>query len=606
MTTEFKFTYETILPNDRLLLEQQSGPAIWQLLTQDQWSNLPWITMQYLLPIGTEFTLEVLNTMNIEVNMINEWAINHHQPYRNVQFWSREQPLPNTEWSITVLPTALHVPGQPTAPIATAGVNEVFVSTTAPDDGGSPITDYIWQVSVAPYDVWNYMDDGATMNVPEAILRGPSVVTGVTGKVRVCALNSIGMSVFSEPSEEVTVLGIVMKEPSDPGQPIVTAGIDSVFATIEAPDDGGSPITDYIWYVGTAPSYHIWVPFDSLNTELSATLPLAGGVTGRVRVAAVNSVGSSQPGDFSEEVTALQANTGNIPSAPNAPTVEAGINSILATIEAPDDGGSPITDYIWYLGIAPLYSDWTPFDSLNTELTMTLPLDAGQTGRVRVAAVNVIGTSEFSDFSEEITGLLAPQLPGIPSAPVVIAGIESVTATTTAPDDGGSPITDYLWQYSIGDFTEWFDYGDVVSNSTEIIFAGMTGGTTGKIRVAAVNVNGTSEFSEPSEEVTVLSAPVLTIPNVPIAPIAIPGDPGAILVTVTAPDDGGSSIIDYVWQVSVAPYDVWTDFADDINPIPTTTLSGFGSGVTGKVRVSAINGVGQSGFSDPSEEVTTV
>jgi len=73
----------------------------------------------------------------------------------------------------------------------------------------------------------------------------------------------------------------------------------------------------------------------------------------------------------------------------------------------------------------------------------------------------------------------------------VVAGFSQATLTWTIPGDGGSPIIDYLVEFSIDNvtFTE-FEHGPSIANT--IVVTGLENNQINFFRVSAINVEGTA------------------------------------------------------------------------------------------------------------------
>jgi hypothetical protein len=134
-------------------------------------------------------------------------------------------------------------------------------------------------------------------------------------------------------------------------------------------------------------------------------------------------------------------------TAPGAPTeVTAVRGNGLATVEwtAPvDDGGSVITGYTLEYRAAGS-SAWTTFSTTATSGAIVTPLTNGTEYTFRVAAVNDVGTSLFTE-SDAVTPASAPDAP---TNVTVVGGAVRTTVSWTAPaDDGGLPPVTYELQY---------------------------------------------------------------------------------------------------------------------------------------------------------------
>jgi hypothetical protein len=112
-----------------------------------------------------------------------------------------------------------------------------------------------------------------------------------------------------------------------------------------------------------------------------------------------------------------------------------------------------------------------------------------------VAAINSQGTGAYTSSAN--TNVL-----GVPDAPTGISSTSnavSITLTWTAPsNNGGSPVTDYYFEYST-DNTNTIPISHTPSNATTYTFTGLDSGTTYYFHVAAVNAQGTSTNANASE-----------------------------------------------------------------------------------------------------------
>ncbi len=251
--------------------------------------------------------------------------------------------------------------------------------------------------------------------------------------------------------------------PSGPPQALqATAGNAQVTLTWGAPsDDGGSPITNYRIYRGTALgdlSFLVEVE----NVLAYTDTGLTNGVTYYYQVSAVNAVGESPK---SIEVSATPMAT--VPSAPQNLQASVGHTYVYLTWDPPlSDGGSAITSYRIYrsnpgdeFGVAPAilatvgnvleYNDTTVDDTTYIFVTYVY----------QVSAVNAIGEGErsgklFADWS-------AP--PDQEDPAITIASpADGATLTSTSVTVEGTVTDDSIvkvelsldetdWVYAIGD-----------------------------------------------------------------------------------------------------------------------------------------------------------
>jgi hypothetical protein len=99
---------------------------------------------------------------------------------------------------------------------------------------------------------------------------------------------------------------------------------------------------------------------------------------------------------------------------------------------------------------------------------------------------------------------------GTPLNLVATAGDGEIAATWSAPGyDGGSSITDYTVQYSDDAGVTWTTFSDGVSTTRAVTVTGLANGSTYKIRVAAVNADGTGPYVT-SGSYALVALPVIT------------------------------------------------------------------------------------------------
>jgi len=173
--------------------------------------------------------------------------------------------------------------------------------------------------------------------------------------------------------------------------------------------------------------------------------------------------------------------------------------------------------------------------------------------------------------------------------------------TWTAPlDTGGSPIIDYVVEYSTDAGTTWTTFEDAVSAQASFTFSSETLITGGpyELRVSAVNVVGAGPTSQTS-----------TLPTVPAtitdATVTVVGDQ-LMTATFTVPADGGSAITGYTFEYSADGGSTWTvdedpftlTFSGSTGTYSTTYVT---NGTAYSGRVSATNAVGSS----PTSNVVT-
>jgi Domain of unknown function (DUF4082)/Fibronectin type III domain/Bacterial Ig domain len=188
-----------------------------------------------------------------------------------------------------------------------------------------------------------------------------------------------------------------------------------------------------------------------------------------------------------------------------------------------------------------------------------------------------------------------PLAPGAPTSVSATTGeLGQSTVKWTAPSSGGAvesyKVTPYIGSTAQTPVT-------VPAGTTEKVVTGLTGGTTYTFVVSAVNEGGSTD-SSPSNPVTP------TAPAAPGAPTGASAKAGANSATVswTAPaSNGGSAITNY----KVTPYlnGTTAQSPTTVGNVTSTTVSGLTAGSSYTFTVIAVNAVGSSPESSPSNSV---
>ena len=113
----------------------------------------------------------------------------------------------------------------------------------------------------------------------------------------------------------------------------------------------------------------------------------------------------------------------------------------------------------------------------------------GQSYTFRISSVNSVGSSIPSDIASAIPTSTSTA----PTNLVAVSDAGQVSLTWLSPsDDGGSPITDYLVEYSDDAGDTWNTFADGTSTTTSTIVTNLVNGQEYHFRVSAVNAVATS------------------------------------------------------------------------------------------------------------------
>jgi len=286
------------------------------------------------------------------------------------------------------------------------------------------------------------------------------------------------------------------------------------------------------------------------------------------------------------------------PNKPAAPTCERGSKLVNLVWTAPNGNGDAASDYRVETDVA----GTTPQPPLgNTTSHEWTGLQNAVSYRFRVAASNIAGESEPSEWSVPCTPDIAPE---VPAAPTVTHDDGELVVTWAEPNNEGSSIDSY--ELRIGGGAP-IPIVDRLSHTWE----GLENGQSYTFEVAAVNAAGSSGFSP-------LSVPAYpsTTPDAPV--IGVTTRPGLI-------GAANSGILEMHWT----PVPIANDGGDRVEfyrvqsrPVGSTTLAndtvngpnanfhrwvGLSDGVAHEFRVRAVNRDGDgdwSGWSGAVEPCT--
>lgn len=222
------------------------------------------------------------------------------------------------------------------------------------------------------------------------------------------------------------------------------------------------------------------------------------------------------PSVSSWQISAYFHQTTVIPSTGNGTTVPSelsmtvnGPTSIYLTWTAPTEPSTVITGYrIQYDTVGTFSNDPRTFDSASLSTGFALSgLNPATRYYARVAALGTDGNGDpivgkYSPYTNAMTTTTTPDAPLSISVTTPVHFAADLS-WPTPPSDGGSAITSWEIQYST-DINFATDLHNITSTSTGSTYrvVGLLAGTHYYFRVAAVNSEGTGEYS-PAGEATV-------------------------------------------------------------------------------------------------------
>ncbi len=464
--------------------------------------------------------------------------------------------------------TPATVPSAPTVGVAIRGNGLATVAYTAPNNGGSAITQYTATSSPGG-------KTGILNTAGNGIITIAGLTNGIAYSFSVKATNALGTGSSSSASNSVTPATV----PSAPTVGVAIRGNGSATVAYTAPNNGGSAITQYT--ATSSPGGKTGI----LNTAGNGTITVSGLTNGTAytfTVKATNAVGTGSSSSASNSVTPA-----TVPSAPTVGVAIRGNGSATVAYTAPNNGGSAITQYT--ATSSPGGKTGTLSTSGNGTITVS-GLSNGTAYTFTVKATNAVGTGSSSSASNSVT---PATVPSAPTVGVAIRGNGSATVAYTAPYNGGSSITKYTATSSPGGKTGILN---TAGNGT-ISVSGLTNGTPYRFSVKATNALGTGAASSLSASVT-----PATVPSAPSAPSVTSGTQSNQLdVAYTAPYNGGSAITKYTVACSNgAKKDVYS--AGD----GSLVFTGLTNGTAYSFTVKATNSVGTGASSSASSSKSPV
>jgi len=258
------------------------------------------------------------------------------------------------------------------------------------------------------------------------------------------------------------------------------------------------------------------------------------------------------------------------------------------------DGGSPITSY--KIAVQP----GTQFGSASgTETSGVVSnLTNGVTYTFTVRATNAEGLTSVASVKSDpivVGGGTAATVPDAPTNVSAIGGEQGATVSWDPPaNDGGSAITSYRVNVQPGSQ----DFRVVNAPTTSMFYDGLVNGVSYTFTVKAINIVGGSVSSAPSNSVIPGGGVAATVPDAPTGVTATAGANAATVQWTPPANNGGAAIQTY--RVNIKP---GTSYRLVTAPATSVLFDGLPGGQSVTFTVKAINAVGQSVASAPSNAV---
>ena len=474
----------------------------------------------------------------------------------------------------------MSVPDAPTNVVAIPGNLVTTVTWNPGNDNGSTI--YGYKITSNPVS-----------NLPAGYIEvlGPTTTTAVVQNLlnntsyqfKVNAINQNGVSPDSTYSSFVTPYTI----PNPPTN--VVADASNGYAKVSWIDptyNGGSAIYGYT--VTSIPEGHTAsiIGVDSSSVIVNG---LTNGTSYNFSVVARNAAGNS-----SASVTTVPVIPKTVPTQPTNVIATPGNAQVTLEWNVPSNsGGIPITNYIIYTySTADNSQPKTPTITNSTNTIFLIKDLSINTGYYfAVAAINNVGNSNNSSYSNNVTTF---SVPDAPTNIIAQPGVNSATVSWTAPTNVSPTGYDiYMYPYS----STSISIGSVRINSltnqvdTTTNVYNLQPNTSYSFVVVAKNDSGTSTASIPSN--------IITTFNIPGATNNISANTGNKSATVfwTDGSTGGSPITSYI--INAIP----TIGSPIVKTTVTTNpgdISGLLIDMSYSFTVTAINAVGTSDLSGSS------
>ncbi|KAK7065507.1 Immunoglobulin like [Halocaridina rubra] len=503
----------------------------------------------------------------------------------------------NGEDTCTCNITVLDVPGMPEGPIKHSNISRTgcTVAWKPPkDDGGSEIIQYVIEKMDTETMRWVPCGDvkGLSYNVD-------NLIEGHDYKFRVSAVNRQGQGPPLVGMETITAKDPYTK-PSKPGAPeIMDWDKDRVdLQWTEPRNDGGAPITD--WIIEKRKRFGPWEKAAEVSAKHGpkASVPdLTEGEEYQFRVIAVNKAGNSEPSDASQPIVCKARYEKPGIDTKNLEDLVIKANTRLNyTVPI---RGAPRPKVTWTVNGKVLEeSDRVDMQTYGKQTILDIPFaQRTDSGIYTLTLENELGKVSASGT------VIVLDKPSRPEGPLNVYDVtrEGCKVTFKPPiDDGGSPILHYLVEKMDMSRGTWTEAAEVAGLMADI--HGLVHMKEYHFRVKAVNAIGESEPL--CTDKSIIAKNAVDEPSPPGRPNPVDWDIDHVDLEWTPPtNDGGAPITGYIIQKKERGSPYWQTAVRLPSPDCKGTVPNLTEGQEYEFRIIAVNKVGQSEPSEPSDGV---
>ena len=209
-------------------------------------------------------------------------------------------------------------------------------------------------------------------------------------------------------------------------------------------------------------------------------------------------------------------------------------------------------------------------DTSNSSIVFTSPLS------ISTSTISINGNCSGVSVPAQIASVNAT------------AGDTSVSLSWSAPFNGGSPITDYIIEYKNSSSTTYTIFNDGISTVTSASASSLSNGVSYNFRISALNSAGAGVTSS-----IITATPVATASRpTQITNVTASSGDSSVVLSWSAPFNGGSPIIDYIIEYKNNNSNNYTIFNDGLSANTSVTVSSLINSVNYNFRVSALNSAG--------------